>query len=166
MHHLLPWVTKFDLVMHHSWLCIMSWLCLFVYRVACFFLVVLLLDGSWFHCDCDDSFDYVASTTLWTQSSSERDFRQDDYYLGYHYYLCFASCLNAIAMSRFLPLVYQASLYAVKQPLTLLHHPSKPLFGYVTALLSPFYSIASCRWSWRFLHGGQDFGSDITISLI
>ena len=24
--------------------------------------------------------------------------------------------------------------------------PSKPLFGYVTALLSPSYSVASCRW--------------------
>ena len=43
---------------------------------------------------------------------------------------------------------------------------AKPLFGYVTALLSPSYSVASCRWSWRLLHGGQDFGWDITISLI
>ena len=33
-------------------------------------------------------------------------------------------------------------------------------------LLSPSYSVASCSWSWRFLHGGQDFGWDITISLI
>ena len=28
---------------------------------------------------------------------------------------------------------------------------SKPLFGYVTALLSPPYSIASCRWSLEFV---------------
>ena len=33
-------------------------------------------------------------------------------------------------------------------------------------LLSPSYSVASCRWSWRLLHGGQDFGWDIIISLI
>ena len=33
-------------------------------------------------------------------------------------------------------------------------------------LLSPSYSVASCRWSWRLLHGGQDFGWNITISLI
>ena len=33
-------------------------------------------------------------------------------------------------------------------------------------LLSPSYSVVSCRWSWRLLHGGQDFGWDITISLI
>ena len=26
--------------------------------------------------------------------------------------------------------------------------PSKPLFGYVTALLNPSYSVASCRWRW------------------
>ena len=32
--------------------------------------------------------------------------------------------------------------------------PSKPLFGYVTALLSPSYSVASCRWRWSlFLVG-------------
>ena len=27
--------------------------------------------------------------------------------------------------------------------------PSKLLFGYVTALLSPSYSVASCKWRWR-----------------
>ena len=35
--------------------------------------------------------------------------------------------------------------------------PSKPLFGYVIALLSPSYSVVSCKWSWRLLPGGQDF---------
>ena len=29
--------------------------------------------------------------------------------------------------------------------------PSKPLFGYVTALLSPSYSIVSCRWRLQFV---------------
>ena len=29
--------------------------------------------------------------------------------------------------------------------------PSKPLFGYVTALLNPSYSIASCRWRLEFV---------------
>ena len=43
------------------------------------------------------------------------------------------------------------------QPLTFFTLPSKPLFGYVTALLSPSYSVVSCRWSWRLLHGGQDY---------
>ena len=36
------------------------------------------------------------------------------------------------------------------KPLT--HHcPSKPLIGYVTALLSPSYSVASCRWRLEFV---------------
>ena len=43
------------------------------------------------------------------------------------------------------------------QPLTFFAPPSKPLLGYVTALLSPSYSVVSCRWSWRLLHGGQDY---------
>ena len=29
--------------------------------------------------------------------------------------------------------------------------PSKPLFGYVTALLSPSYSVVSCRWRLKFV---------------
>ena len=33
-------------------------------------------------------------------------------------------------------------------------------------LLSPSYSVLSCRWSWRLLHDGQDYGWDITISPI
>ena len=32
--------------MHHTWLCIMPWLCLCVYHVACFFLVLLLSSGN------------------------------------------------------------------------------------------------------------------------
>ena len=36
----------------------------------------------------------------------------------------------------------------------LFHHPSKPLFGYVIALLSPSYRVASCRWSCRLFHVG------------
>ena len=31
---------------------------------------------------------------------------------------------------------------------------SKLLFGYVTALLSPSYSVASCRWRWSLFHVG------------
>ena len=47
----------------------------------------------------------------------------------------------------------------------LFHHPSKPLFGYVTALLSPSYSVASCR----LFHVGtwiSRISWDIIISLI
>ena len=40
----MPWLIKPD--MHHTWLCITPWLCLFVYHVVCFFPVALLLDSS------------------------------------------------------------------------------------------------------------------------
>ena len=116
-------------------------------------------------CVCEDSFDYVASSSSWTRSSSLRDFRKDDRHLGSHYYLCYANCLYAIAMSRYLPLVYQASQIAMIAS-NLFHHPSKPLFGYVIALLSPSYRVASCRWSCRLFHVGTWISWDITISLI
>ena len=56
-----------------------------------------------------------------------------------------------------LPITCSSSLPNCHEPLTFETIPSKPLFGYVTALLSPSYSVVSCRWSWRFLHGGQDY---------
>ena len=37
---------------------------------------------------CEDSFDYVHVSSSWTRSSSLRDFRQDDHYPRYHFYLC------------------------------------------------------------------------------
>ena len=43
--------------------------------------------------------------------------------------------------------------YCWTKPLTHLC-PSKPLFGYVTALLSPSYSVVSCMWRWSFFHVG------------
>ena len=77
----------------------------------------------------------------------------------------FASCLDAIAMSCYLSLVYQAS-QIVLIPSNLFNLPSKSLFGYVTALLSPSYSISSCRCSCRLFHVGTWTLWDITISLI
>ena len=64
-----------------------------------------------------------------------------------------------------LPIFCSSSLPNCHEPLTFDTLPSKPLFGYVTPLLSTSYSVASCRlfhvgtWiSWIFW--------DITISLI
>ena len=56
-----------------------------------------------------------------------------------------------------LPIFCSSSLPNCHEPLTFDTLPSKPLFGFVTALLSPSYSVASCRWSWRLLHGGQGY---------
>ena len=44
-----------------------------------------------------------------------------------------------------LPITCSLSLPICHEPLTFDTLPSKPLFGYVTALLSPSYSIVSCR---------------------
>ena len=44
-----------------------------------------------------------------------------------------------------LPTTCLSSLPNCHEPLTFVTLPSKPLFGYVTALLIPSYSVASCR---------------------
>ena len=52
------------------------------------------------------------------------------------------------------PIFCSSSLPNCHEPLTFVTRPSKPLFGYVTALLSPSYSVASCWCSCRlFLVG-------------
>ena len=44
-----------------------------------------------------------------------------------------------------LPITCLSSLPNCHEPLTFDTLPSKPLLGYVTALLSPSYSVVSCR---------------------
>ena len=44
-----------------------------------------------------------------------------------------------------LPIFCSSSLPNCHEPLTFDTLPCKPLFGYVTALLSPSYSVVSCR---------------------
>ena len=74
-----------------------------------------------------------------------------------------ASCLLYCYVA--LPTTCLSSIpYCHVKPLT--HLPSKRCLAMLLLLLNPSYSVASCRWSWRFLHGGQDFCWDITISLI
>ena len=164
MHHLLPWVASCSLVMHHAWLCIMFCSC-----VVCLLCCVLLLDSSYFV-----AIVRIRSSTLGSSS-----------WLHLLHGLVLLPCgisgkmtatldlttIIAMLVASFyrfaaLPIICSSSLPNCHEPLTFVTLPSKPLLGYVTALLSPSYSIASCRWSWRFLHGGQDFGWDITISLI
>ena len=102
---------------------------------------------------CEDSFDHVRLSSSWTRSSSLRDLRQDDRYPGSHYYHCYASCFVLSLCCAYRSLVHQASQIAMSAS-NLFTLPSKPLFGYVTALLSPSYSVVSCRRRWRlFLVG-------------
>ena len=157
----MPCLFKPD--MHHTCLCIMPCLCLCIYLVVCFFPVLLLSSGN------------VAivrnrSTTpvrllhglvlLPCGISGKMTVTLD---------LITIIAMLVASFYRFaaLPITCSSSLpicHVSLQPFLTL--PSKPLFGYVTALLSPSYSVVSCRWSWRLLHGGQDYGWDITISLI
>ena len=156
----MPCLIKPD--MHHTCLCIMPWLCLCVYHGVCFFPMLLLSSGN------------VAIVMIHLTTPARL----------LHGLVLLPSGISgkmtatlnlttiiAMLVASFyryaaLPIICSSSLPNCHEPLTFDTIPSKPLFGYVTALLSPSYSVASCRWSWRFLHGGQDFGWDITISLI
>ena len=68
-----------------------------------------------------------------------------------HFYLCLLSCsLFCYAYAMMPTICFQASQIAMSKSLT--HHcASKPLIGYVTALLSPSYSVVSCRWRLKFV---------------
>ena len=93
--------------------------------------------------ECEDSFDYVVSSSSWIRSSSKRDLRQDDHFPGYHYYHCHARCLVSIAMSRYLPHVCQPPKlpWKASNPSTSQH----TIVWLCYRLLSPSYSVASCR---------------------
>ena len=148
--------------MHHTWLCIMPCLCLCVYHVVCFFPVLLLSSGN-------VAIVRIRSTTpirllhglvlLPSGISGKMTATLD--------------LATIIAM-----LVASFYRYAALPITCLSSHPKLPWtsnlwhLSYANHCLAmlrfaqPSYSVASCRWSWRFLHGGQDFGWDITISLI
>ena len=156
----MPCLIKPD--MHHAWLCIMPCLCLCIYHVVCFFPVLLL---------SSDNFAIVriSSTTLVrllhglvllpSGISGKMTVTLD---------ITTIIAMLVASYYRFavLPITCSSSLPIAMSASNLFTFPSKPLLGYVTALLSPSYNVVSCRWSWRLPHGGQDYVWDITISLI
>ena len=146
--------------MHHSWLSIMPCSC-----VVCLPSCVLLLDSSrvvaivrirsssWLH--------LLHGLVLLPSGISGKMTVTLD--------LTTIIAMLVASFYRFaaLPITCSSSLPKLPcQPLTFFTLPSKPLFGYVTALLSPSYSVASCTWRWRLLHVGLWLCWDITISLI
>ena len=161
LHHLLPWVASSSLC-HASSLVVhlvMFMCCVFTLLFASF-RVVLLLDSS-----CFVATVRIRSSTL--GSSSWLHLLH-----GFVLLPCGISgkmnatldltTIIAMLVASFyryaaLPIICSSSLPNCHEPLTFDTLPSKPLLGYVTALLSPSYSVASCRWSWRFLHGGQGY---------
>ena len=161
---LLPWVASCSLVLHLTCLCIMSCLC-----VVCLLCCVLLLDSSCFVAIVRIRSSMLGSS-LWLHLLHGLGLLPSGISGKMTATLDLTTIIAMLVASfyRFavLPITCLSSHLKLPWTSNLWHLPSKPLFGYVTALLSPSYSVVSCRWSWRFLHGEQDFGWDITISLI
>ena len=143
----MPCLFKPD--MHHTWLCIMPWLCLCVYHVVASFQFASLV-----------SFGFVPELWGFVRPRPLVFFMDSFFFLaGFqarwpyprnHLYLCLLDGRSfSMPMLWCLPFACQPSNCHV-EPLT--HHcPSKPLIGYVTALLSPSYSVVSCRWRLKFV---------------
>ena len=114
-----------------------------VYRVVCFFPVVIFLDSSG-----NVAIVRICSTTpvrllhglvllpCWISGTMTATLD-----LTTIIAMLVASLYRYVA----LPIIYSSSLPNCHEPLTFDTLPSKPLFGYVTALLSPSYSVVSSR---------------------
>ena len=153
MHHFLPWVESCSLVMHHTWLSIMSCLCV-VCLPCCLFLL---------GCSCFVAIVRIRSTTLGLSTSLH--LLHGLVLLPYGISGKMTVTLDLTTIIAML-VVSLLSLYVVlpttclsSVPLchettsNLWHHPSKQLYGYV-----------NCKWRWRLLHVGSWFWN-ITISL-
>ena len=73
--------------------------------------------------------------------------------------------VRSIAMLRYLPLAISCLPYF---PCQASNHPflANRCLAKLPLLLSPSYSVASCRWSWSWFHVGTWIFWNITISLI
>ena len=146
----MPCMFKPD--MHHTWLCIMPCLCDGCLLCCLLLSGLLLWLASVSFRSCEDPFDYVCLSFSWTLFFFLAGSRARWPYPRNHFYLCLLVA-RSITMMRYLPLAISCLPYCHVKHLT--HHcPSKPLIGYVTALLSPSYSVASCRWRWSLFHVG------------
>ena len=128
--------------MHHTWLSIMPCSC-----VVCLPCCVLLLDSSRF----------IAIVRMRSSTCGSSSWLHLLH--GLVLLPCGISGKMTIPPKSLLSLLASCSLYCYAalpstclsslpnchEPLTFDTLPSKPLFGYVTALLSPSYSVASCR---------------------
>ena len=131
LHHLLPWVASSSFIMHHTWLSIMSCLC-----VVCLPCCVLLLNSSRFVVIvriCSSMLGSSPSLRLLHglvllpcgisgKMTANLDLTTIIAMLVASFY-CYAA----------LPIFCSSSLPNCHEPLTFDTLPSKPLFGYVTA---------------------------------
>ena len=128
------------------------------YHVVCFFLIVPVSLRSWgfVRLRLVRLRGFIRSSFSWTRSSSLRDFRQDDRYPGSHYYHCYASCFVLSLCCATYHLLFKPPKLPC-QPLTFSPFLANRCLAMLPLLISPSYSIVSCRWSWRLLHDGHDY---------
>ena len=156
LHHLLPWVASCSFVMHHACLCIMPCSC-----VVCLLCCVLLLDSSRFV-----AIVRIRSSTLGSASSV-------CLLHGLVLLPCGISGKMTIPSKSLLSLLAIRSLYWYAAlpttcyimppilPCQASNHPvlANRCLAMSALLLSPSYSVASCRWRWSlFLVGTWIFG--------
>ena len=87
---------------------------------------------------------YARLSSSWTRSSSLRDLRQDDRYPGSHYYHCYASCFVLSLCCATYHLLFKPPKLPC-QPLTLSPFLANHCLAMLPLLLSPSYSVVSCR---------------------
>ena len=153
----MPCFIKPDL--HHTRLCIMTCLCLCVYYVVCFFpgcfSRYLRFRSGVVRIRSTTSVCLLHGLVLLPSGISGKMTIPSKSLLS-----LLASCSALLLFRATYHLPYHASHIAMSAS-NLFTLPSKPLLGYVTALLSPSYSVVSWRWRWRLTHDGQD---DVGIS--
>ena len=158
----MPYFIKPD--MHHTCLRIMPCLCdgclpcyLLSFR-CCFFGLVPITSRLWgsiwlrpFVFFMDSFFFLAGFQARWPYPQN-------------HFYLCLL-VVRSIATSCYLPLAISCLPYCHVKPLSHLVLENRCL-AMLPLLLSPSYSVASCRWRWSLFHVGTWICWDITISLI
>ena len=148
----MPCLIKPD--MHHTCLCIMPCLCSCIYHVVCFFSVLLLRSGN-------VAIVRIRSTTpvrllhgpvllpsgISGKMTATLDLTTIIAMLVASFY-CFAA-LPITFLSSHPKLPWTSNLWHLSY--------ANRCLAMLPLLLSPSYSIVSCRWSWRLLHGVQDY---------
>ena len=149
--------------MHHTWLCIMPCLCDGC-LLCCLLLSGLLLSlASVSFRSCEDSFDYARSSSSWTRSSPCG--------ISGKMTIPSKSLLSLLASCSFCCYVVLPTTCYIMPPILPCQASNHPFLANrclakLPLLLSPSYSVASCRWSWSWFHVGTWIFWDITISLI
>ena len=155
LHHLLPWVASSRFVMHHACLCIIPCSC-----VVCLPCCVLLFDSS-----CFVAIVRIRSSTLGSASSIHLLHGLVLLPCGISGKMTTTLDLTTIiamlvaSFYRFaaLSITCLSSLPYCHEPLTFDTFPMQTVVWLCYRFAQPSYSVASCRWSWRLLHGGHDY---------